>query len=173
MAERRGTRKRSEERRSNEEATRAYITERRSTEKETRPIVIAIPKGRMFLRLMPTRNQTRTTLILPSVSFLPSFLVPAMNQATGCTTFPPAPLVCRPPYIYNIHHRPLLYRQHRKSPLTTGASATGSTPCTKSVRHAGEKEDLPIGPHRDIRRPRMTDNKRPDNGGYINGGQEC
>ncbi|OAD60274.1 hypothetical protein WN48_06124 [Eufriesea mexicana] len=46
----RGTKSRSQEPR-DEGATRAYISkEKEHAEKETRPIVIAIPKGRMFLR---------------------------------------------------------------------------------------------------------------------------
>lgn len=113
----------------NEGATRAYITGRGSKEKETGPIVIAIPKGRMFLRCMPFHAdpQPNPNDSHPTVrSCVHSFASRPSNGATGCTTVHlPLLFACRHTYTTSTTV-PLLYQQHRKRLLTTGQpSATG------------------------------------------------
>lgn len=77
-----------------EGATRAYI----SKEKETRPIVIAIPKGRMFLRrCVPSHAdpQANPNHSHPTVPFLSS-----QQRSNRLHNLPPAPLVCRGHHTY-------------------------------------------------------------------------
>lgn len=88
----------SQEPRSNESV---HHQEKEHTAKKetTRPIVIAIPKGRMFLQCVPTRNQTQTTLILPFVS-----LVPATKQQVAQPSTCPS---CLPATIHIQHRHPV------------------------------------------------------------------
>lgn len=130
--------------------------------RETRPIVIAIPTGGMFLRCAVSyRPATKPERTHPTVRSRPS------NGATGCTTFHlPS---CLPPYIHTTYIRAahgctffvperLNEKRGRERERKSMLNYTGSTVYEKcSTRIAGEKRSRAI--RRDLKIVGTCENK--------------